>query len=70
MALGRASPAAHGHWCTFTDLYHAIPYMLVPVAAVRFSLFLVAAVVPFGLVGGGGLLEGAGRRVSSANVGF
>ena len=19
-------PAAHGHWCAFTDLYHAIPY--------------------------------------------
>ena len=19
-------PAAHGHWCTFTDLYHTIPY--------------------------------------------
>ena len=18
-------PAAHGHWCTFTDLYHAMP---------------------------------------------
>ena len=21
-------PAAHGHWCAFTDLYHAIPYQL------------------------------------------
>ena len=20
-------PAAHGHWCTFTDLYHTIPYL-------------------------------------------
>ena len=19
-------PAAHGHWCAFTDLYHTIPY--------------------------------------------
>ena len=19
-------PAAHGHWCTFTDLYHTMPY--------------------------------------------
>ena len=19
-------PAAHGHWCAFTDLYHAMPY--------------------------------------------
>ena len=22
-------PAAHGHWCAFTDLYHAIPYHMV-----------------------------------------
>ena len=21
-------PAAHGHWCTFTDLYHTIPYTI------------------------------------------
>ena len=21
-------PAAHGHWCAFTDLYHTIPYHL------------------------------------------
>ena len=20
-------PAAHGHWCAFTDLYHTIPYL-------------------------------------------
>ena len=19
-------PAAHGHWCAFTDLYHTMPY--------------------------------------------
>ena len=29
-------PAAHGHWCTFTDLYHAIPYHTVPRAFGRF----------------------------------
>ena len=23
-------PAAHGHWCTFTDLYHTIPYHAIP----------------------------------------
>ena len=22
----REDPAAHGHWCAFTDLYHTIPY--------------------------------------------
>ena len=25
MPIGE-DPAAHGHWCTFTDLYHAIPF--------------------------------------------
>ena len=23
-------PAAHGHWCAFTDLYHTIPYHTIP----------------------------------------
>ena len=23
-------PAAHGHWCAFTDLYHTIPYHTYP----------------------------------------
>ena len=23
-------PAAHGHWCAFTDLYHTIPYHAMP----------------------------------------
>ena len=23
-------PAAHGHWCAFTDLYHTIPYHTMP----------------------------------------
>ena len=22
----RLWPTAHGHWCTFTDIYHTIPY--------------------------------------------
>ena len=21
-------PAAHGHWCAFTDLYHTMPYII------------------------------------------
>ena len=27
MPIGE-DPAAHGHWCAFTDLYHTIPYQL------------------------------------------
>ena len=25
MPIGE-DPAAHGHWCAFTDIYHTIPY--------------------------------------------
>ena len=35
-----ACPAAHGHWCAFTDLYHTIPYHTIPYrAARRFTQF-------------------------------
>ena len=27
---GAALPAAHGHWCAFTDLYHTIPCHTIP----------------------------------------
>ena len=27
MPIGE-DPAAHGHWCAFTDMYHTIPYLL------------------------------------------
>ena len=26
LTLVGEDPAAHGHWCAFTDLYHTIPY--------------------------------------------
>ena len=28
-------PAAHGHWCAFTDLYHTIPYHTMPYRVVK-----------------------------------
>ena len=34
-------PAAHGHWCAFTDLYHTIPYQWLRLALALFCLPLI-----------------------------
>ena len=49
-------PAAHGHWCAFTDLYHTIPY-LAPCAANSLHRVMLAVTTSVSnVIGGTGTL--------------
>ena len=37
-------PATHGHWCTFTDLYHTIPYRI-PLGSAWFRHFPISSFI-------------------------
>ena len=61
-------PAAHGHWCAFTDLYHAMPCHTTPCHPVLVAEFSPAAgnavtlVRCFGCLGAPGPAHAAARQ--------
>ena len=61
-------PAAHGHWCAFTDLYHTMPYHTCQAGVNSCQVGLFAAPLPRARAAEGGPHTYLRQQITSAET--